>query len=97
MHKIVLESLKSELEYWPIEINQAIFATIEQFVDKVLRTENVMDEWQSFYIENRAKVWPDSFQELSVSNGLRWQWQEATERINAINRYILIAETQKYE
>ncbi|GAB3974194.1 hypothetical protein GCM10028806_29530 [Spirosoma terrae] len=97
MHKIVLESLKNELESWPIEINQAIFATIEQFVDKVLRSENVMDEWQSFYIDNRAKVWPDSFQELSVSNGLRWQWQEATERVNTINRSILIAENQKYE
>lgn len=93
MHKIVLESLKEELVYWPIEINHAIFATIEQFVDKVLRSENALDEWQSFYIENRAKVWPENFQELSVNNGLRWQWLEITERLSTINKSILTFES----
>lgn len=92
MHKIVLENLKNELAYWPIEINHAIFATIEQFVDKVLRSENAIDEWQSFYIENRAKVWPETFQELSINNGLRWQWVEITERLSTINKSILTFE-----
>ncbi|RRB07727.1 hypothetical protein [Larkinella rosea] len=92
MHKIVLENLKGELIHWPIEINHAIFATIEQFVDKVLRSENAIDEWQSFYIENRAKVWPETFQELSVNNGLRWQWIEVTERLGTINKSILTFE-----
>ncbi|MGV3557818.1 hypothetical protein [Larkinella arboricola] len=93
MHKIVLENLKDELLYWPIEINHAIFAMIEQFVDKVLRSENALDEWQSFYIENRAKVWPENFQELSVNNGLRWQWLEITERLSTINKSILTFES----
>ncbi|WP_247235274.1 hypothetical protein [Telluribacter sp. SYSU D00476] len=92
MHKMVLESLKGELENWPIEINQAIFATAEQFVDKVLRTENAMDEWQAFYMENRAKVWPENFQEMSVNNGLRWQWLEITERVVTLNKSIALTE-----
>lgn len=93
MHKMSLESLRNELINWPVETNYAIFAIIEKFVDKVLRSENAMDEWQSFYIENRSKIWPENFQELSVNNGLRWQWMEITERLNTINKSILTLES----
>ncbi|GAB2530312.1 hypothetical protein [Spirosoma aerophilum] len=93
MHKMSLETLKEELINWPVEINHAIFAIIEQFVDKVLRSENAMDEWQSFYIENRSKIWPESFQELSVNNTLRWQWMEVTERLSNLNKSILTLES----
>jgi hypothetical protein len=92
MYKMVLESLKAELENWPIEVNESIFATAEQFVDKVLRTENAMDEWQAFYMENRAKIWPDAFPEPSVSNGMRWQWLEITERVATLSQTIPLNE-----
>ncbi|ADB38657.1 hypothetical protein [Spirosoma linguale] len=94
MQKMALESLKGEVEHWPVEINQAIFAIGEQFVDKVLRSENALEEWQSFYMENRAQIWPEHFQQLTISNRLHRQWLEVTERVISINRSILLVESE---
>lgn len=89
MHKIALERIESEVSYWSVEINHAIFATVEQFVDKVLRSENAMDEWQSFYIDNRSKIWPESFPEIYIDSSLRWQWTDVIERLRALNKAII--------
>ncbi|PRY27033.1 hypothetical protein CLV58_13535 [Spirosoma oryzae] len=89
MHKIALERIESEINYWSVEINHAIFATVEQFVDKVLRSENAMDEWQSFYMSNRGRIWPESFPEFFIDNRLRWQWIDVVERLRTINKSIV--------
>lgn len=50
------------------EPNQAIFAVLENFVDRTLRTQGMEKEWQEFYEIVRAEVWPEVFDPHSTTN-----------------------------
>ena len=50
------------------EPEQAIFAVLENFVDRTLRTQGMEKEWLDFYEVVRAEVWPDVFDPNSTIN-----------------------------
>lgn len=50
------------------EPNQAIFAILENFVDRTLRTQGMEKEWREFYEIVRAEVWPEVFDPHSTTN-----------------------------
>ena len=50
------------------EPKQAIFAVLENFVDRTLRTQGMEKEWQEFYEIVRAEVWPEVFDPHSTTN-----------------------------
>jgi hypothetical protein len=90
MQKIAIEALKEEFHEWPIEINQAAFAIAEEFIDRILRSREARNEWQSFYMENRAQIWPEKFEQLTVNNTLRRLWLKAGDDVSAANQAILL-------
>src|SRR5262249_5412590 len=45
MYGQALNDLRFEFEDWPRELNQVAFAVVEEFVDRVLRSQDAKREW----------------------------------------------------
>lgn len=56
------------------EPSQAGFAIVEEFVDRVLRAENVQTEWQIFLQGIASEIWSDEFGSIMARSQLRQQW-----------------------
>ena len=63
------------------EPRQAIFAVIENFADRTLRTRGMEKEWIDFYEIVRAEVWPEVFDPNSTANRNAFLLRE---RVNAL-------------
>lgn len=85
MFEETLYSLGTAFDDWISEPNQVAFAIVEEFVDRVLRAEDVHAEWRFFYYSVRSQIWPSEFQELGEHSQLRRQWETAVERASAAN------------
>ncbi|MFT4031054.1 MAG: hypothetical protein QM669_01415 [Siphonobacter sp.] len=88
MHNMVLENLKNELELWPFEVNQILYATIEYFLYSILRAHNIIDEWQVFCLTSRSRIWPEHFQVSPLNNELKQSWRARSEYLSEINESI---------
>jgi hypothetical protein len=73
------------LEEFSSEPTHAIFAEIEEFVDRVLRTKDVKNEWQVFIFQERAKIWPFEFGVNQEGND-RQQWLQLVDKAVAANQ-----------
>ncbi len=67
------------------EPNQAAFAMVEEFIDRVLRAEKVKNDWRKFLREFRTQVWSDEFQPLAENTRLRQEWLNLVERAGSLN------------
>ena len=67
------------------EPNQAAFAIVEEFLDRILRAEGVKTEWRIFLEEVRSEVWSNEFEQLGDRTRIRREWLEAVERVAAAN------------
>lgn len=67
------------------EPNQAAFAIVEEFLDRILRAEGVKTEWRIFLEEVRSEVWSDEFEQLGDRTRTRREWLDAVERVAAAN------------
>ena len=85
MFEETLYSLDTAFDDWLSEPNQVAFAIVEEFVDRVLRAEDVHAEWRFFFYSVRSQIWPSEFQELGEHSQLRRQWETAVERASAAN------------
>jgi hypothetical protein len=81
---------ETALEDLLIEPNQAAFAIVEEFVDRVLRVEGVKTEWQIFLEEVRSEVWQDEFNRLGDRDRLRREWFATVDQVEAGNHLELI-------
>jgi hypothetical protein len=77
---------ETALEDFLPEPSQAAFAIVEEFVDRVLRAEDVKTEWQIFLEEVRSDVWRDEFEQLGERSRLRREWLDSVERAEAANQ-----------
>ncbi len=68
------------------EPSQAAFAIVEEFVDRVLRAENVDAEWRIFLAEMRTKVWPEQFGQLEERSRTYREWLQTVEQVAAVNQ-----------
>lgn len=59
------------------EPNQAAFAMVEEFVDRVLRARGARTEWDLFLFEIRSEVWRGEFDRLEARTRTRRRWEEA--------------------
>lgn len=59
------------------EPNGALFAIVEEFSDRVLRSIAVQREWRVFYEQVRAELWPGPLAELAERSGRFVEWNRA--------------------
>ena len=81
-----VNNCEQELKNLLIEPNQAGFAIVEEFVDRVLRAEGIREEWEIFVQEFAAKIWQEEFESISASSQLRQEWMSVVEQVQKNNR-----------
>ena len=67
------------------EPSKAAFYEVEDFVDRLLRSENVKKEWQIFLSEYKAFIWPKEYGEDKDSIH-REEWLNLVQQTAAANR-----------
>ena len=68
------------------EPSQAAFAIVEEFIDRVLRAENVQKEWRILYAEMRSEVWVEQFGKLEEQGRTQRAWLEVVGNATAANQ-----------
>src|SRR5262249_38406688 len=63
------------------EPNRAIFAIVEEFRDRVLRSRGIEDEWEIFYEDIRAEIWSGQFAALAEKAVHLRTWNEAVQQL----------------
>lgn len=64
---------------------EEIFMEIEEFVDQILRSEGVKDQWRIFLSEQKFYIWPEEFGGDTEQNH-RQQWLNAVEQVAQVNQ-----------
>ncbi|WP_066375713.1 hypothetical protein [Anabaena sp. CA = ATCC 33047] len=81
----VIYQCGNALQDFLTEPNQAAFAILEEFVDRVLRAENIEKDWRKFLRKVRKQVWAEHFQPLADKNRLLREWFNVVEQATNIN------------
>lgn len=84
-HAEAVYQCENALENLLCEPSQAAFAIVEEFLDRILRAEDVDSEWRIFLDDVRSEVWPDEFKQLNERTRMRRDWLDAVERVAEIN------------
>jgi energy-coupling factor transporter ATP-binding protein EcfA2 len=84
-HAKAVYNCENALENLLCEPSQAAFAIVEEFLDRILRAEDVDSEWRIFLDDVRSEVWPDEFKQLNERTRMRREWLDAVERVAEIN------------
>lgn len=86
LHGEAVYQCKTALEEFLSEPSQAAFAIVEEFLDRVLRAEEVENEWQIFLYQERSSIWPSEFELLGERSRLRQEWLEVVEQSSKVNQ-----------
>jgi hypothetical protein len=86
VHAEAVYSCENALETLLAEPNQAAFAIVEEFLDRVLRAKKVKNEWRIFLAEFRSEVWSDEFKQLGEHSRTLKQWQDCLDKVNQANQ-----------
>ncbi|MGB3511045.1 MAG: hypothetical protein WBA93_17795 [Microcoleaceae cyanobacterium] len=86
LHQETIYKCQEALEDLYAEPKLAVFAAVEEFVDQVLRAEEVKNEWPVFLYEVRSQVWPAHFKPMGEGSDTVREWQKLVERIAHINQ-----------
>lgn len=81
-----VDNCERELNSLLIEPNQAGFAIVEEFIDRVLRAEGIREEWEIFLQEFAHKVWHEEFESISANERLKQEWIETLAKVEQKNR-----------
>ncbi|MCU0570461.1 MAG: hypothetical protein MUF49_28295 [Oculatellaceae cyanobacterium Prado106] len=76
-----VNNCEKELKILLKEPNQAGFAIVEEFVDQVLRAEDVDQDWQKFLNEFAADVWPNEFDSTIRLSHFRGDWLKTIKQV----------------
>jgi hypothetical protein len=76
-----LTGCESALRDLLAEPNRAIFAIVEEFRDRVLRSRDIKDEWRAIYEDIRAEIWADRFAALAENAVHLRTWNEAVKHL----------------
>ena len=68
------------------EPNQAAYAMVEEFVDNIIRQEDVQEEWKNFLMEVRSQVWPEQLGQLENNHELRAHWLQLVKNVETTNQ-----------
>ena len=72
-----------------VEPRKAAFAAIDEFIDRILRGEDMKEEWDIFFYQARSQVWQAEFGRDSHSQD-RQEWLQLVERVAAANQLRLM-------
>ena len=78
-----LYRIETVLEEMAFEPREAIFAVVEEFRDRVLRSPYTQDEWRTVYESLRTEVWADEFEALAANTALFTEWNRAVDGLAA--------------
>ena len=81
-----VNNCEKELKNLLIEPNQASFAIVEEFIDRVLRAEGIREEWEIFLQEYADKVWQEEFESTSANEKLKKEWIDTIEKVQQRNK-----------
>ncbi|MGQ9866217.1 MAG: hypothetical protein ACUVSQ_08035 [Pseudanabaenaceae cyanobacterium] len=81
-----LYECEQALDTFLCEPGQAIYAIVEEFVDRVLRAEGVKEEWQIFTERHSAEIWTTELAELTQHAKQQQEWQNVVQQALAVNR-----------
>ncbi len=85
-HAEALYKCENALQDLLYEPNQAAFAVVEEFLDRILRAAEVESEWRIFLEQVRDLVWLNEFQQLVERTQLQREWLTLVEQVIAANR-----------
>lgn len=85
-HAEAVYKCENALEDLLCEPSQAAFAIVEEFLDRILRAEDVESEWRIFLDDVRSEVWPHEFQQLGERTRLRREWLNLVESATDANQ-----------
>ena len=80
-YKEALSGCESALQDLLAEPNRAIFAIVEEFRDRVLRSRDIKDEWRAIYEDIRAEIWTGQFAALAENAVHLRTWNEAVKHL----------------
>lgn len=66
--------------------SEEIFMEIEEFVDQILRSETVEEQWQILLFSLKSSLWPEEFGGNTQGN-YRQQWLNLVEQVNQANQF----------
>ena len=89
LHGEVVYKCEQVLQGLLWEPSLAAFGMVEEFVDQVLLSEDVNEEWQDFLEQEKEKVWPEKYNPHNERNQLRTEWLNLVERANSAKRKLL--------
>ncbi|MFB2935289.1 dynamin family protein [Aerosakkonemataceae cyanobacterium BLCC-F154] len=73
-YDIAVNRIKPALEEFLCEPSQAAYAMVEEFVDNVIRQEDISEEWKNFLRPLRGQIWPDEFGKPEQERQQRKAW-----------------------
>lgn len=88
----VLYRIEDELDKFSVEVNMAVFGMVEEFIDRVLRPEDIDIEWRMLYEQFRSEIWKDEFGSLEENTRIRNLWENGLKTLEAfakIERFAL--------
>ena len=80
LHAEAIYKCESALDDLLAEPNQAAFAIVEEFLDRILRAKQVRQEWLKFLQEIYDRVWLDEFEEFEKNSKISQQWLAGVEK-----------------
>ena len=86
LHGEAVYQCQTALEELLTEPSQAAFAIVEEFLDRVLRDEDVDEEWRLFLEQERTSIWPSEFELLGERSRLRQEWLNTVEQAIKTNQ-----------
>ncbi len=61
-----------------------MFAIVEEFRDRVLRSRGIQDEWRAIYEDIRAEIWADQFAALAEKAVHLRTWNDAVQKLSGL-------------
>ncbi|MGB5631229.1 MAG: hypothetical protein WBM86_00440, partial [Waterburya sp.] len=85
LHAEAIYKCETALDDLLAEPNQASFAIVEEFLDRILRAKKVRQEWLKFLQEIYDRVWVDEFEEFGNNSKISQEWMTGVESAIAAN------------
>ena len=86
LHAEAIYKCETALDDLLAEPNQAAFAIVEEFLDRILRAKQVRQEWLKFLQEIYDRIWVEEFEEFGHNSRISQQWMAEVERAIAANQ-----------
>jgi energy-coupling factor transporter ATP-binding protein EcfA2 len=88
-HTEAIYKCQEPLESLLSEPNQAAFAIIEEFFDRIFRATDAKKEWRLFLRRIRLQVW-DEFQQLNEQVQTQQEWLNSVEKVKVLSQKGLV-------